>query len=148
MMFRGVWFLLAALAVAHAVSSGLSPVAGVSMSCGKIGEPGVDMARAEISCTDSLFTAVGAVPLVLLAVLLAAPFIVAGTVLNKRASWLATIALAVFAVYGLLNWTGFWVLLLVGALPGAIIASIVSALQPDFRRTHRYDVDRQAPRQV
>lgn len=142
-MFRGVWFLLAALAIAHAVAAGRSPVATVSMSCAKIAEPEPSLVEDGLGCTDSLFTAVGMFPLTLLAVLLAAPPVVAGVVLTKRVSWLATGVLAALAVVGLLNWTGFWGLLLVGALPGAIVAAIISAWQPRFRRTGGHEADRE-----
>lgn len=128
-LFRGIWFLLGALELGYAAQAGWSPVSTVSMSCRKVGEPELDLARAGIACTDSLFAATGATPLVLLALLLGAPLVSAGIALNRRVSWCATGVLALLAVYGLFHWTGFWGLLLFGAMPGAIASAVVSAFQ-------------------
>ncbi|OZE84883.1 hypothetical protein [Rhodococcus sp. 14-2470-1a] len=133
-LFRGTWFALAALTMAYAIVSGLSPVATISMSCGKIGELSPFYGRSGFTCTDSILDAVGLVPVALLGILLAAPPVIAGVALNRNVSLCAAVALGFMAIFGLLNWTGFWVLMLMGALPAAVFAAIVAALQPHFRR--------------
>lgn len=85
-------------------------------------------ARPGASCDDTMFAAVGIWTLLAMALVVATPLVAAAVAGMPWVSWLVTLALPLLAVFGLLNWTGFWGILMYAA-PMFVAALVVALVQ-------------------
>ncbi|MDJ0396750.1 ABC transporter permease [Rhodococcus sp. G-MC3] len=128
-MSRAMWWASAVAALAFTVWVGTSwSMTDVSLSCSKIGESRF------FQCDDRIVHVLGVWPLVGVGLLLAAPPAVAALSMRKWVSWLVVAVLVVVSIAGLVNWTGYWRLLLF-ALPLAVLGLVAASLQQEGSRT-------------
>ncbi|PYE15968.1 hypothetical protein DFR67_109196 [Williamsia limnetica] len=125
---RVVWLGLAVVAVLFTVWTALSPAGGVSLSCSKSGQLGLEGSRAALNCDDSIVRVFGVWPLVQLGQLLAIPPAVAALVMKRWVSWLVVLTFLVLAFVAVANWTSFWVSLSF-AVPMAAVGLVAASVQ-------------------
>ncbi len=100
----------------------------MSASCGKGGTLHMRGARPGASCDNTMLAAVGFWTLLLLALAVAIPLVAAAVAMKPWVSWLVTFSLVPLAAFGVVNWTGFWGIL-VYAAPMLVVALIVALVQ-------------------
>ena len=127
-MLRALWWVLALAAVVFAVWSSISPISGVSLSCSKTGELGLDGDQASLQCDDSIVHVLGVWPLVQLGLVLAVPPVVAALAMRCWVSWLVVATLFVLTFVAIANWASFWVSLGF-ALPMALVGLVIATVQ-------------------
>lgn len=106
----------------------LEPVADLSSTCSKGGQPDEFGAQAGSTCRDTTVAAFGVAHLIRLGVPLTVPPIVAGLVMRWWVSWLTVAGLGGLSLIGVLGVNAFWVGLLVVGAPVTALAVIVSAV--------------------
>lgn len=126
---RVAWFVLAVAAALLTIRFALEPVADLSSTCAKGGQPDEFGAQAGATCRDTTVAAFGVGHAIRLGVLLTVPPIIAGLVMRWWVSWLTVAVLACLSLIGVLGVNGFWVGLLVVGAPVTSLAVIVAAVQ-------------------
>jgi hypothetical protein len=112
----------------------MSPVEGVSLSCSKSGQLGLDGSQAALQCDDSILRVFGSWPLIQLGLMLAAPPAVAALAMKRWVSWLVVLTFGVWAFIAVANWASFWILLgfaVPMAAVGLLVALVQHFLQPN-----------------
>ncbi|PVY30546.1 ABC transporter permease [Williamsia muralis] len=132
---RAVWWSLALAAVIFTIWTAMSPAEGVSLSCSKSGELGLDGSQAALQCDDSILRVFGSWPLVQLGLMLAVPPAVAALAMKRWVSWLVVLTFGVLAFIAIANWASFWILLGF-AVPMAAVGLLVAFVQ-HFVQPHR-----------
>jgi hypothetical protein len=127
-VLRAVWWGMALAAVVFTVWSSMSPISGVSLSCSKSGELGLDGGQASLHCEDSIVHVLGVWPLVQLGLLLAVPPVVAALAMRCWVSWLVVATFFVLTFVAIANWASFWILLGF-AVPMALVGMVVATVQ-------------------
>jgi len=125
---RGIWSVLAVLGIVVAVWNAFEPAWWSSMSCGKSGTLSDPGARPGATCDDPMWVAYDLWRLVLVGVLLGAAPAAAALVMRWWTSWLAVAALIIVTAYGLMHWTGFWGVLLLGGVPITLVALAIATV--------------------
>lgn len=123
---RVAWFVLAVVAALLVVRFASEPVADLSSTCAKGGQPDDFGARAGATCQDSTVTAFGVAHVIRLGVLLTVPPVAAGLVMRWWVSWLTVAALMCLTLIGVLGVNGFWFGLLTVGAPVTALAVIVA----------------------
>lgn len=124
---RVAWFVLAVTAALLTIRFAFEPVADLSSTCSKGGQPDEFGAQAGSTCRDTTVAAFGVAHVIRLGVLLTVPPIVAGLVMRWWVSWATVAGLGCLSLIGVLGVSGFGVGLLIVGAPVTALAVIVSA---------------------
>lgn len=141
MTIRLAWSILTVFGVGGAVWQLLSPSGNYPLSCSKTGgliEPGVP---AEATCHTSVLEVISPWSAAVIALVVAAPPVVAALIHRVWMSWITIFLLLAVGAVGVGHWTSFWMILAVCAFPMAFVALIIASVHLGLatrRRSRRY----------